>query len=150
LTLRVIARFILAQVLSRLFKATGVAASLFALFVMLGGHWLTLQSVAWARMLAEFSRTDSFAQAIGKTFDGNHPCKLCLSVREGRQQEEREQREAPLIKTEKSRELCCNLRRIAVPPAPAPATDVVSFAPQWFSDFVDSPPTPPPRSFAVL
>jgi hypothetical protein len=146
----VLACFILAQVQSRLFKATGVAASLFALFVMLGGHWLTLQSVAWARMLAEFSRTDAFAQAIGKTFDGNHPCKLCLSIREGRQQEEREQREAPLIKTEKSRELFCNTRRVAVPPAPAPARDAVAFVPQMLSDFVDSPPTPPPRSFAIL
>ncbi|MCL4785682.1 MAG: hypothetical protein KJ070_02650 [Verrucomicrobia bacterium] len=135
---------------SRLLRATGVAASLLALFVMLGGHWLALQSVAWARMLAEFSRTDSFTQAVGKTFDGKHPCKLCLSIREGRQQEKREQREAPLIKTEKSRELYCNLRRIAVPPAPAPARETVAFIPRMFSDFVDSPPTPPPRSFAVL
>lgn len=135
---------------SRLFKATGVAASLFALFVMLDGHWLTLQSVAWARMLAEFSDTASFSEAIVKTFDGKHPCKMCLSIREGRQQEEREQREAPLVKGEKSRELFCDLRRVNVPPAPASARDAVAFAPQLVSDFQDSPPTPPPRSFAVL
>ena len=135
---------------SRLLKATGIAASLFALFVMLGGHWFTLQAVAWARMLAEFSRTDSFARAVEKTFDGQHPCKLCLSIREGRQQEEREQGRLPLVKLEKSRELFCDLRRVMVPSAPACPRDAVAFVPQWTSDFLDSPPTPPPRLFAVL
>ena len=134
---------------SRLFKATGVAACLFALFVMMGGHWLALQSVAWARMLADFSRTDSFPEAIGKTFDGKHPCKLCLSIREGRQQEEENQREAPLVKSEPSRELLCDLRRMAVPAASTSATDAVAFVPQLLADFVDSPPKPPPRLFAV-
>jgi hypothetical protein len=37
---------------SRLFQFAGLAAALVALFVMLGGHWALLQSVAWARMLA--------------------------------------------------------------------------------------------------
>jgi len=40
------------------------------LFAMLGGHWLVLQSVAWTRMLADFSRQDSLPAAISKTFDG--------------------------------------------------------------------------------
>lgn len=135
---------------SRPFKAIGVAASFFALFVMLGGHWLALQSVAWARMLADFSRNDSFAEAIVKTFDGKNPCKMCLSVREGRQQEQREQREAPLVKSQKSRELFCDLRRVVVPSAPASGRDAVPFIPQFLADFMDSPPTPPPRSLAVL
>jgi hypothetical protein len=132
-----------------LFKATGVAASLFALFVMMGGHWLTLQSVAWTRMLVEFSKTDSLWQAIEKTFDGEHPCKLCLSVNEGRQKEQREQREAPLIKSEKSRELFFDVRRMVVPAAPVSARQAVEFVPRLCSDFVDSPPTPPPRPSAV-
>ncbi len=51
---------------SRLFKATGVAASLLALFFMLGGHWFALQSVAWARMFAAFARTDSLSEASRK------------------------------------------------------------------------------------
>jgi hypothetical protein len=135
---------------SRLFKAIGVAASFFALFVMLGGHWLALQSVAWTRMLVEFSRTDSLPEAIGKTFDGKHPCKMCVSIREGRQQEEREQREAPLIKREKSREFLCDSRRVFVTFPSDLARDAVPFIPQPLADFVDSPPTPPPRSLAVL
>jgi hypothetical protein len=135
---------------SRLFRAIGVAASLFALFAMLGGHWLALQSVAWARMLAEFSRTEPLGQAVAKTFDGEHPCNLCLSVREGRQQEQRDQREAPLLKSEKSRELFCDVRRVVVPAAPDSGQDAVTFVPRLLSDFVESPPTPPPRSGAVV
>ncbi len=135
---------------SRLLRATGVAASLFALFVMMGGHWLTLQSVAWARMLAEFSQTESLGQAVAMTFDGEHPCNLCLSVREGRQQAQREQREAPLLKSEKSRELFCDARRVVVPAAPDSGRDAVAFVPRLLSDFVESPPTPPPRSSAVI
>jgi hypothetical protein len=135
---------------SRLFKATGVAASLFALFFLLGGHWLTLQSVAWVRMLAEFSRTDSLVRAMEKTFDGKHPCKLCLSVREGRQQEQREQDNLPLVKSQKSREIFCDSRRVVVPTPATLAGEAVAFVPQWLPDFVDSPPTPPPRLSAVL
>lgn len=135
---------------SRLFKATGIAASFLALFLMLGGHWVALQSVAWARMLKEFSRTDSFSEAVGKTFDGKHPCKMCLGIREGRQQEEREQQKVPLLKTEKSPELFCDFRRIVVPFAPTEAEDAVAIIPQLHPDFIDSPPSPPPRHFVVL
>jgi hypothetical protein len=134
---------------SRLLKATGLAASFLALFSMLGGHWLALQSVAWARMLAEYSRNGSFSEAVEKTFDGKHPCKMCLGIREGRQQEEREQRQLPLVKTEKAPELFCDLRRVAVPLAPLGAEDVVAMVPKLHPDFIDSPPSPPPRLFAV-
>ena len=136
--------------MSRLFKTTGLAASFLALFFMLGGHWLALQSVAWARMLAEFSRTDSFTEAVGKTFDGKHPCKMCLGIREARQQEEREQRRLPLVKTEKAPELFCDSRRVVVPFAPTEAENAVAFVPQLHPGFIDSPPRPPPRYLTLL
>ena len=135
---------------SRLFKATGLAASFLALFCMLGGHWLALQSVAWARMLAEFSRTDSFIEAVEKAFDGEHPCRMCLDIREGRQQEQREQRQLPLVKNEKLPELFCDFRRVVVPLAPTAAEDAVACVPQLHPGFIDSPPSPPPRNLAVV
>jgi len=135
---------------SPVLKATSLAASFLALFFMLGGHWVALQSVAWVRMLAEFSRTDSLSEAVEKAFDGKHPCKMCLGIREGRQQEEREQQKVPLVKTEKSPELFCDFRRIVVPFAPIAAVDAVALVPQLHPDFIDSPPSPPPRHFAVL
>lgn len=115
----------------------------------MGGHWLALQSVAWAQMFTEFSKTDSLKDSVKKTFDGQHPCKMCLD-REGRQQEEREQKQRPLVKTEKLPELFCDQRQIAVPGAPTSAQDAVRFVRQLHPDFIDSPPNPPPRKFSVL
>ena len=51
------------------------------LFVSLGGHLALLQTVAWGNMLVRFSRTESFAEAAKKTFDGKHPCPLCKLVK---------------------------------------------------------------------
>ena len=45
-----------------------------ALFMIAGGHWAMLQSVAWAGMVKDFSRTGTIAEAVTKTFDGKHPC----------------------------------------------------------------------------
>lgn len=51
-----------------------------ALFVSLGGHWALLQSLAWGRMIVEYSQEGSVKDAVVKTFDGNHPCELCKSL----------------------------------------------------------------------
>jgi hypothetical protein len=128
-----------------LFKTAGVAASLLAVCFMLGGHWLALQSVAWARMLAEFSTTDTFSEAVVKTFDGNHPCQMCLGIREGRHQEQREQQERPLLSSGKAPDLFCHVHRTAAPPVPFSAADAVAFVPHAAPEFLEAPPTPPPR-----
>lgn len=67
----------------RVLKATAVLI----LTLSLGLHWAVLQSVAWAGMVVSFSRTESIASAIGKTFDGKHACKLCRLVQDGRSAE---------------------------------------------------------------
>ena len=54
------------------------------LSVSLGLHWAALQSVAWTSMLLSRARTGSLTEALQTTFDGKHPCRLCLVVREGR------------------------------------------------------------------
>lgn len=50
-------------------------------------HWVMLQSVAWAAMLADNARTNSLPAAIGKTFDGKHPYALCKQIAKGRRSE---------------------------------------------------------------
>src|SRR5688572_9792696 len=59
----------------------------FALVTAIGGYWVFLQSIAWIGMFAKFSQTSSLAEAWVKTFDGKHPCKLCITVREGQRSE---------------------------------------------------------------
>ena len=128
-----------------MFRFVGTGASLLALFFMLGGHWFALQSVAWARMVARFSRTDSFREAVGKTFDGRHPCKMCLGIREGRNQEQREERRLPLVKMEKLPEFYCDFRGPQAPLPPGDERPAAGFVPALHADFEETPPVPPPR-----
>ena len=54
------------------------------LIVAVGGHWTFLQSVAWVKMVVDFSQGAPITQAVAKTFDGKHPCKLCKFVQHGK------------------------------------------------------------------
>jgi hypothetical protein len=131
--------------LKRLFHIVGHAACFIALFAMLNGHWLVLQSVAWTRMLVKFSEQDSLATALFKTFDGKHPCRMCLQIRQGRQQRERQHQGVPLITPGKMPDLILDDRQALPPFTPPEAREAVPFAPGLHPDFVVSPPTPPPR-----
>ena len=127
----------------RLCSAT---ACLLALLVAAGGHWYVLQSIAWVRMFAHYARQDSLVVALVETFDGHHPCKLCLQIQQDRQQEARTGAHLPWLKPEKMPELFCHTRPVIVPPPPAIAAAVPVPRLDFFYDFTEPPPTPPPRS----
>lgn len=57
------------------------------LVLSLGLHWALLQTVAWTGMVISYSHNASLSQAITRTFDGKHPCALCLSIQKGRAEE---------------------------------------------------------------
>lgn len=44
-------------------------------------HLPVLQVVAWAGMVVTYSHDQSLADALAMTFDGDHPCPLCISIR---------------------------------------------------------------------
>jgi hypothetical protein len=50
---------------------------------LVGGHWAALQSVAWVQMVISYSQQETLADALEKTFDGEHPCHLCTIVKQG-------------------------------------------------------------------
>jgi hypothetical protein len=54
-----------------------------SLCAAIGLHWAALQSIAWAGMLLNYSRSGSVASAVEKTFDGRHPCPLCKAISKG-------------------------------------------------------------------
>ncbi len=58
-----------------------------SLCLSVGLHWGVVQSIAWTGMLVNYSRSASFAEAMEKTFDGQHPCSLCKIVQKGQQAE---------------------------------------------------------------
>lgn len=49
-------------------------------------HLPALQVVAWGGMLVRYSREAPLREAVTKTFDGEHPCHLCLAIREAVQE----------------------------------------------------------------
>ena len=112
---------------------------LIAAVQILGGHWAVLQTVAWTGMLVDFAQRDSLAAAVTKTFDGAHPCSLCESVTEGRQQEKKQ--EAAIV--------VAKLDAVLAPALalPQPHVEMWPYAVGLISadarDF--APPTPPPR-----
>jgi len=59
-----------------------------ALFFIVGGHWGVMQTVAWSKMLWEYSeRAGSLVAGAKKTFDGEHPCRMCDSIKEAKGKE---------------------------------------------------------------
>jgi hypothetical protein len=83
-----------------------------ALFLIAGGHWAMLQGVAWATMVKDFSKTGSLTEAVGKTFDGKHPCAMCKKLTNARASEEK----APVtLKVDKKAEAFVASARSEVP-----------------------------------
>ena len=62
-------------------------ALLLLLGFSLGMHWAGLQVVAWTSMLVERIPVVGLEVAFKTTFDGQHPCRLCLVVRKGQSED---------------------------------------------------------------
>jgi hypothetical protein len=128
---------------NRFYRVIGCAICLLTILAMLGGHWMVLQSFAWARMVREASRHDSFATALARTFDSKHPCELCIAIQKGKASEKKSDQEKPASKIEgflPTNEFTLN------PEAMYPQVVSVSRRLLMWSE---PPPTPPPRSISL-
>jgi hypothetical protein len=76
-------------------RRCGTCLVVLALVLTTGGHWAVLQVSAWAGMLVRFSQEGPVGEAISKTFDGQHPCRLCQLVRQGRADEQ--SKDSPVV-----------------------------------------------------
>jgi len=70
-------------------RLTGYPLMILAMVSIAGGHWAVLQSVAWAGMVVEYSKTSTLGAAVVKTFSGEAPCHLCKTIEAGKKQESR-------------------------------------------------------------
>jgi len=86
-------RFEFAQSAPPCFRGGRLKRLLHALLVFLtclqlcGGPQGFMQCVAWAGMLASYASERTAAEAVEMTFDGEHPCALCLAIEQSRGQE---------------------------------------------------------------
>jgi hypothetical protein len=60
-----------------------------ALAGSIGLHWAFLQAVAWTGMIVSYSQAAPLSEAMQKTFDGRHPCKLCRQIAKEKQSEKK-------------------------------------------------------------
>jgi hypothetical protein len=131
---------------NRIFRAVGCAACLLGLLATLGGHWLVFQSFAWASMIVNFSHQGSLTWAISRTFDGLHPCVICISIQQGRQEEQAENKKLPSVKPDETPTLWCAPGRMVLSLPSRLAAEAIPFVPGWYFGFLEPPPTPPPRA----
>ena len=82
-----------------MFRCAGRIATISALCLSIGLHWIALQSLAWTTMVIDYSKLAPLCQAIAQTFDGAHPCSLCHVVNKGKNSEKKQdlQSSAPKI-----------------------------------------------------
>ena len=122
-----------------MFKRFGHGLLIVALLCATGGQLAMLQSVAWATMLATNARTECLADAITKTFDGRHPCPLCLQIAKQRQSEKKSDAQTESKKLEYSLEsavfVFCPPNHFFLPAERSSSAPLLT----------ESPPTPPPR-----
>ena len=110
------------------------------LTLSIGAHWMFLQSVAWVGMVVNYSHNATFSEALNKTFDGRHPCKLCKFVQEGKDNEKKQDTQKPTKEIEKF--LPVGRAFTLCPPELAPVT---FRAPAQAGLRVEPPPVPPPE-----
>jgi hypothetical protein len=65
-----------------------------AVFQLMGGHWAVLQVTAWVGMLVKYSETEGVGAGFSKTFEGKHPCSLCLSIAKSKETEKKQSSQA--------------------------------------------------------
>jgi len=115
------------------------------LTLALGAHWALLQTVAWTGMLITYSRDASFAEAVSKTFDGQHPCRMCKAIQQGRAAEKQQQQKQLKPESKLDLGLVCQPQAFDFsckqPRIPAFACAALSRR--------DAPPKPPPRLLAA-
>ena len=68
----------------------GIFFCALALLQISGGHWAAFQVSAWVGMLLKYSEVEGVGVGISKTFDGKHPCDLCVRIAKNTQTEKKQ------------------------------------------------------------
>ena len=120
-----------------MFSRFGKFLLVVALVISIGGHWAVLQSVAWMGMAVSYSKSGSVSEALVKTFDGKHPCKLCQMVKKGKQSESKQDAKMDVKKLD-----ALGFREVSFD-FPAASRRFCSSS-ETARVRINSPPTPPP------
>ncbi len=76
-------------VLQRPVKFFGLLLIALSFFSLAGGPLALVQTVAWAKMLHDYSAQESVVTAFQKTFSGKYPCSLCQKIAAAKKKEKK-------------------------------------------------------------
>ncbi|MEP4079374.1 hypothetical protein [Haloferula sp.] len=114
-----------------------------------GGHYGVLQVIAWTQMIVEYSGEKGLVQGAIQTFDGEHPCDLCLSITEAKKGDKD-------LPTQGSRQSEIVFKNLLAPEitrlSPSRPQDPPSLSgpdPQDMNSLFKAAPTPPPPRIAL-
>jgi hypothetical protein len=118
----------------------GIFFCTLALLQIAGGHWAFLQTTAWIGMVIQYSQQHGISAGVAQTFDGSHPCSMCLAIKDAKEQE---QKKPPVVQTELKKDFPADETRFQIH---QPWSELVY--PRFVVDMqgiVLRPAVPPPR-----
>ena len=121
-------------------------AIVLALCFSVGLQWVVLQGIAWTGMMIKFSQQDSIAEAVSKTFDGEHPCPLCKAVQNGMDGSGQSD-DTSTAPSSKDQELKLTLALVLIPQFAFPKKQTLSWPTAHEVAVIrqEQPETPPPQ-----
>lgn len=60
-----------------------------------GGHYGVLQGLAWSQMIISYSAESGWIEGARQTFDGEHPCQLCVAIADAKQKDSEPANQGP-------------------------------------------------------
>ena len=111
--------------------------------MVVDGHLLIGQSVAWFKMIHDRAPAMGLQEAVADTLSGDSPCEICLAIEDER---ERQRKEFPVKENSPSAKtvpLPCFGKRLTLYPPPAARPVHPRSAPRLASWQTDVPSPPP-------
>lgn len=124
-------------------RAALKAITVLVLVLTLGLHWALLQTMAWTGMIIRNSRDASLSEAVSKTFDGKHPCKMCKVIKQARAEEKQQQQKQESKPDSKIKLALPEIAFSLI--SPASKSELPSID-QWATARSYEPPKPRPRA----
>lgn len=120
------------------------------LILLMQGPAIFVQEIAWVKMLATYTQERGWKRGVVETFDGNHPCELCVKaskIRENEGNKEPAERRKGELRFQFSWAEMVPARLLVLPKASGREIPVLKSP--WIEDLLgrgaDAPISPPPK-----
>jgi len=128
-------------------RRLSLVLTLAAWLLATGSHWDLVQTFAWGRMIATYSRTMPLATAVRRTFSPETMCSICRAVADAKQRDAANNAVPGSKSPEKILLVCAPRALVFASPAPSCAGLVPAIAVPVSAER-PAPPSPPPRALA--